>query len=389
MKRPVAHTARKAIWTVAGEVALFNVVLALAMVAIRPLDRDAHLNDMLAFLSGQYVGRLGEWPVRILGGLLLLSAANTAITDMISVQYLMARDAELPQALAKLNRFGVPWIPALVAAAVPAFVLLVSHDLERLAALYAIGVVGAVAINVTLCSTHPRLRRLRRKGPMMTLGVFLLAIWVTLAFTKLHALVFVCVVMAVGLSVRSLTKWLARRRGPHPTLLQQAIREQLTPDALAAPKILVGTYGSEELAPAALLEARRSGATLVVAFVREVALSFKYSDQEKRLSFDTDLAAQRTFSRYLELAHEAGIPILPVYDSGPDAPELIAEAAAVYAAERVLIGTSRRGALYHLIKGHFQRHLESLLPPEIPVQVINPVPAEMLNEEVATSTTST
>lgn len=388
MKRPVPHTARKAIWTVAGEVALFNVILALAMVAILPLDRDAHLNDMLAFLSGHYLGRLGEWPVRILGGLLLLSAANTAITDMISVQYLMARDTELPQALAKLNRFGVPWIPALVAAAVPAFVLLVSHDLERLAALYAIGVVGAVAINVTLCATHPRLRRLRRKGPMMTLGVFLLAIWVTLAFTKLHALVFVCVVMAIGLSVRSLTRWLARRRGPRPTLLQQAIREQLSPDALAAPKLLVGTYGSEELAPAALLEARRGGATLVVAFIREVALSFKYSDQEKRLSFDTDLAAQRTFSRYLELAHQAGVPILPVYDSGPDAPELIAETAAVYAAERVLIGTSRRGTLYHLIKGHFQRHLESLLPPEIPVHVISPVAPDLLNEEVATPTTS-
>jgi amino acid transporter/nucleotide-binding universal stress UspA family protein len=381
MRQPVARTARKAIWVVAGEVALFNVILAVAMLAILPLDRDAHLNDMLAFLSGHYLGRLGEWPVRVLGGLLLLSAANTAITDMISVQYLMARDAELPQPLARLNRFGVPWIPALVAAAVPAFVLLVSHDLERLAALYAIGVVGAVAINVTLCATHPRLRRLRRKGPMMALGLLLLAIWVTLAFTKLHALVFVCIIMAVGLSVRGLTRWLAQRRGPRPTLLQQAILEQLSPGALAAPKLLVGTYGSEELAPAALLEARRSGATLVVTFIREVALSFKYSDQEKRLSFDTDLAAQKTFSRYLDLAHQAGVPILPVYDSGPDAAELIAENAAVFACDRILIGTSRRGALYHLIKGHFQRRLESLLPPEIPVHVIESVPAELLDEE--------
>jgi nucleotide-binding universal stress UspA family protein len=224
---------------------------------------------------------------------------------------------------------------------------------------------------------------------MMALGLLLLAIWVTLAFTKLHALVFVCVVMAIGLSVRSLTQWLARRRGPRPTLLQQAIREQLPPEALAGPKLIVGTYGSELLAPAALIEARRAGATLVVAFIREVALSFKYSDQEKRLSFDTDLAAQRTFARYLELAHEAGVPILPVYDSGADAPELIAENAAVFACERVLIGTSRRGALYHLIKGHFQRRLEALLPPEIPVQVIDAVPAELLREEAPVAAAST
>ena len=36
---------------------------------------------------------------------------------------------------------------------------MISHDLEHLAALYAIGVVGAVAINITLVSTHPRTRK--------------------------------------------------------------------------------------------------------------------------------------------------------------------------------------------------------------------------------------
>ena len=89
----------------------------------------------------------------------VLSACNTVVTDMISVQYLMSRDGELPQAFQGLNRFGVPLAPALVATVGPCLVLVVSHDLEKLAALYAIGVVGAVAINVTLVATHPRLRR--------------------------------------------------------------------------------------------------------------------------------------------------------------------------------------------------------------------------------------
>ena len=40
--------------------------------------------------------------------------------------------------------------------------------------------------------------------------------------------------------------------------------------------------------------------------------------------------------------------------------------------DAILIGTSRRGTLYHMIKGHFQRRLESVLPPEIPVQVVAP-----------------
>ena len=140
------------------EVAVFNLLLAVVMLAIYPLDRQAHENDMLAFLSSFYVGHWAEWAVRIMGGLLLLSATNTALTDMISVQYLMVRDGELPQFLVKLNRFGVPWMPAVIAAGVPILVLLISHDLTSLAALYAIGVIGAVAINVTLCATHPRLR---------------------------------------------------------------------------------------------------------------------------------------------------------------------------------------------------------------------------------------
>ncbi|WP_428940043.1 APC family permease [Fontivita pretiosa] len=371
MQKPVAHTARRAIWTVTGEVAVFNLLLAVAMLAIYPLARQAHTNDMLAFLSAHYVGHWAEWAVRILGGLLLLSATNTAITDMISVQYLMARDGELPQFMLKLNRFGVPWAPALLAGAVPAIVLLLSHDLESLAALYAIGVIGAVAINVTLCSIHPRLRRLRRKGPMLLLGGVLLAIWATLAITKLHALAFVAIVMVVGLTARSATRWLARRAGAKPTLLEQAVREQLPADVWTRTKLLVGTYGSEALAPAALLEARNAGAVLVVCFIREVHLSYKYGSEPK-LTLQTDVAAQRTFSRYLELAHAAGVPVLPVYDTGEDAAELLAENAAIYGCARVLIGTSRRGAVYHLIKGHFQRRLESLLPAEIAVQVILP-----------------
>jgi K+-sensing histidine kinase KdpD len=270
----------------------------------------------------------------------------------------------------RLNRFGVPWVPALVAAGVPILVLLVSHDLERLAALYAIGVIGAVSINVTLCALHPRLRRLHRKLPMLLLGCILLAMWFTLAVTKLHALLFVCIVMIVGLSARQLTKSIARRRGVRPSLLRQAIMEQLQPEDFSRRKILIGTYGSDALAGAAVEEAKRLEAVLVVCFIRQVNLSYKYD--EARLTIDTDPAALKTFSRFLELGHETGVHVMPVYDTGPDAAELMAETAATYGCERILIGTSRQGALYHLIKGHFQRRLESLLPPEIPVQVIAP-----------------
>jgi hypothetical protein len=385
MEKPVARTSSKAIWLVAAEVAVFNILLAVVMLAIFPLDREKHVNDMLAYLSWHYVGPWAEWAVRILGGTLLLSATNTAITDMISVQYLMARDGELPKFMASLNRFGVPVFPALLAAGVPSLVLIFTHNLESLAALYAIGVIGAVAINVTLCALHPRLRRLRRKAAMMLLGIELLAIWVTLALTKLHALLFVTIVIAIGLTARRATRWWAQRQGQRPSLLRQAIAEQLPEAALARPKLLIGTYGSVAIAAPALRAARRAGATLVVCFIREVQLSYKYAS-EQQLTLDTDAAAQRAFARYLELGHAAGVPILPIYDIGHDAAELLAENAAMHGCDKVLIGTSRQGALYHLIKGHFHRRLESILPAAIPVQVLAPaseLPDEVTDAEAA------
>jgi nucleotide-binding universal stress UspA family protein len=112
---------------------------------------------------------------------------------------------------------------------------------------------------------------------------------------------------------------------------------------------------------------------LVVCFIREVALSYKV-EAEGRLTLDTDPAAQQLFADFLEHGHRHGVPIIPVYDTGHNGPELIAEQAAMNGVAKVLIGSSRRGTLHHLIKGSFQRRLESLLPPEIMVEVIGAPP---------------
>src|SRR5205823_744764 len=147
-----------------------------------------------------------------------------AVNGLMSITYVMSRDGELPGVLQKLNSFGAPWVGAILAAGVPALVLLFAHDLETLASLYAIGVIGAVAINICLCSVHPRLRGWHRKVPMLALGLFLAGVEITLAFTKIHALIFVTIVLVVGLGLRELT-WYAGRRRPKPSLLRQAIME--------------------------------------------------------------------------------------------------------------------------------------------------------------------
>lgn len=367
MKTPVFVTARKSMYLVAAEVAIFNLLLAIVMISLSP-PREAHTEDMLAFMAQAYIGPWGEWPVRIFGGLLLLSATNTAVNGLMSITYVMSRDGELPTLFQKLNGFGAPWIGAIVAAIVPASVLLFFHDLETLASLYAIGVVGAVALNCLLAAFHPRMRRIRRKIMIGALGVFLVLVWVTLAVTKLPALIFVSTVMVVGLVLRALTQHAAKRR-PKPSLLRQAIMEQLPEDAMWRKKILLATAGSDDLADPALEVAKRENAALVVSFVRDVALNYRVN-AENVLTLENDRAAQELFTDFLEHGHRAGVPIIPMYDTGNDAAVLLAEGAAINGVSKVLIGSSRRGALHNLIKGNFQRRLESLLPPDIPVEVL-------------------
>jgi nucleotide-binding universal stress UspA family protein len=138
---------------------------------------------------------------------------------------------------------------------------------------------------------------------------------------------------------------------------------------------MLATAGSSDLADEALEVARAQKATLVVAFIREVALNYRV-EAERQLTLDTDPAAQTLFANFLAEGHKYGVPIIPVYDTGPNGAELVAEQAAMNGVARVLIGSSRRGALHHLIKGSFQRRLEGLLPPEVKVEVLTANPPE-------------
>lgn len=73
--------------------------------------------------------------------------------DLIAIQFLMSRDRELPTVFQGLNRFGVPVVGMVVAAVVPVLLVLLTRDMAKLADLYAIGVVGAIAANLGSTST--------------------------------------------------------------------------------------------------------------------------------------------------------------------------------------------------------------------------------------------
>jgi amino acid transporter len=152
MKDP-ARDSRRAILSVLAKVIIANLLLGLAMHAVQGLNPGDHKEDLLRFLGEHYVGPWFGWFVAFSLGTLLISAGNTALNDLISIQFLMAVDKELPLSLRRLNRHGVPIVPLVVTTSLPIIVLLVIQDVETLSHLYAIGLVGAMVINLGSTAT--------------------------------------------------------------------------------------------------------------------------------------------------------------------------------------------------------------------------------------------
>jgi len=124
------------------------------MLAIKGLNPGDHLEDMIRFLAEHYVGKWFGLVIASSLGVLLISAGNTALNDLISIQFLMSVDRELPSALRHLNRHGrVQLFRLAVATLIPVIVLLLIGDVEVLSHLYAIGLVGAMTINLGSTAT--------------------------------------------------------------------------------------------------------------------------------------------------------------------------------------------------------------------------------------------
>src|SRR5207302_4706949 len=114
------------------------------------------------------------------------------------------QDGEMPRQLARLNRHGVPQIPLWIATGIPILVLVATKQFESLAGLYAIGVVGAIAVNLGACTFNKRLGlSWFERGVMGLTFVVLAAVELTIAKTKPEALFFAMCVLGVGYGLRA------------------------------------------------------------------------------------------------------------------------------------------------------------------------------------------
>ncbi|HEX8077292.1 MAG TPA: amino acid permease [Chthoniobacterales bacterium] len=379
----VTRTASKAIVPVAIEVVFGTLLLGWAMLSLPKNmvpELAAHKEDMLRFLAQVYggmagglaVGQVLSIVVAIVFGLLLLSAVNTAIVALIGVVYMMAQDGEMPRQLARLNTHGVPRIPLIAAVAIPILVLAVTKDFEGLASLYAIGVVGAIAVNLGSCTFNKRLglpwyQRVIMGGTFAVLA----AVELTIAMSKPDALRFAVCVLGAGYALRAYSHKVS---GLKTMTVAKQVAEMVSPDLAATleprlsegQKIMVAARGVTPALAFALEEAQLRKATLCVLYVKEISVYFTGAPTNLgRAKWQEDPAANAIMSLTMKLGAERDIPVQPVYAVSEDAAATILDLSATLGVDYLIIGASQRTAMAKLLGGSVVTSVAQQLPESI------------------------
>ena len=381
----VSRTSTPATFVVMIEVCVFTALLGLAMNALTGLQasngevnapghpgvRDYMLRYMAEVFVGNSlgatVGHIAGWAVSIVFGFLLLSAVNTAIVDLIAIQFLMSRDGEVPSVFQKLNSFGVPTLAMVMATVVPIALVLFVNDVAGLADLYAVGVVGAIATNLAASSTDWKLPLAKwERGLMFCTFFIMLAIEISLFVDKPHARVFAVTVLAVGLILRGLVKERKEKktRAVEPVMASPMPASGIGAAVVSGSPLLCAVRGINRTLEFAIKEAQETRRPLYVAFIREQPV---LAEDDLARKWQDDDEAARIFAYAKEkLGSQAFRPCYAVSDSPADT---IVDIAATIGAERLILGTKRRSVLLDVLRGNIIRQVARLLPEQIDLLV--------------------
>jgi amino acid transporter/nucleotide-binding universal stress UspA family protein len=385
----VRKTSNRAILWVMLEVCIFTALLGLAMHALGGLQiangdvnapgaegvRDYMLRYMgetsVGGALGAGVGHAFGFIVSIVFALLLLSAVNTAIVDLITIQFLMARDRELPNIFQRLNTWGVPSAGMLLATVVPMALVVFVKDMAGLADLYAVGVVGAIATNLGATATDWKLSvKTWERALMFGTFIVMAAIEVSLLVDKPNARYFAVTILAVGLILRGLVqerrmKKQARELAPAELPLHVSpVNSEPARDFGTAESILCAIRGTGRTLDFALRDARETGRRLYLLFVREQRFM---TEEDRTRKWPQDAEAREIFetAKHLAGAH----PPLFCYAVSESAAETIVDLAATLGVSRLILGAPQRNTLVHLLRGNVIREVSDQLPEEIDLLV--------------------
>lgn len=386
MEKPrVTRTAALSIGVVAIEVVLGTALLGWAMLSVpRTPEMEATLRarweDMLSLLGEHYTtlalgagaGKAFGVLVGVVVGLLLISAVNTAIGALIGLFYMLARDGEMPRSFTRLNTHGVPYWPLALATLLPLLTVIMAPDLSTLMGLYAIGVIGAIAVNLGSCTFNFKLDfKLYERVIMGATFLVLFAVELTVAKVKDGALFFVCCMVGAGLGLRA---WAQRRAGLRTVTVSEHLAASVSPEALRdfaiklnpGQSILVAARGLTPVLRFALEEARLRQGTLYVLYVKELAVALPGPIETKeRPRWQDDPQAAQIMASMIELGRQNQVQVVPLYSVSEDPAATILDLSATLGIDILMLGARHRRTLAQMFKGDFANRVAKELPENI------------------------
>jgi len=265
----------------------------------------------------------------------------------------------------------VPWIGLIVACAAPALLLLIEADVKALSELYAIGVVGAITINLLSCAYNRELEigKWERRG-LWGLGGLMAVIELTIIVAKPNATLFAGVIIGTVLVARQVLRWRARasaaaaaRLAPIPEPMTGWLAElksgpiKLDPDK---PRLMLAARGRDQ-AEFAVDLARKRNATLFAIYVRTLRVLDVAPGSVPRLEDDPD--AQQALGSTALIARDAGVPFVPIYvtTSGDIASEIL-DYTATFNCDILIMGKSKRSLFSRRVAGDVVASVAAALP---------------------------
>jgi amino acid transporter len=388
-KDPSVHkTSKKAILIVMIEVCFFTGFFGFMINAIPDLKLmngevfapdDPGIRDyMLKYMGNYFVTHF--WGSELAGyffgffistvfAILLLSAVNTAIVSLNSLLYVMSKDGQLPEIFQKMTPFGVPRYPLIIATLAPIVVLIFLHDVAGLANLYAVGFVGAIAMNLGVTATDKKLSMSRpERYFMFTTFIVMASIELTLFFTKPEARRFAFAVLTLGLILRALVlehrqrAWANKKiNQKHATMFKE---DELKPVHYGAMLCVVNKIG--KTLDFALNEAKKMEQPLNILFIKEQKV---VSEEDHMRSWLDDENACNLFDYAQESSHEMDLKFF--YAITDMASGTIVQTANDLKVSRLIIGKPRHSPIIQLLRGNIVQEVSEKLPDEIDLVIIS------------------
>lgn len=385
MRPPIQKTAPRGMTLVIISVLLTSPLLSLFSVALLPEALKAHETER--FIS--HLGTMwGGMPVGLAvvgtASVLLLFAANTAIIGAYHVFLALASGGFLPQPTTWRNeRFGTPHIAIMLATLVPIGVVIATEaELGLLGDMYVFGLLGAFVMS---SSGLDVIRwRMQRRGLGFWIGVLttvMVAVaWLVNIIEKEYATLFGGLLVAFGMTVSVASQQgrfgdvfyripfiarLTQRRISEaereteaiPNLISLSEASEIVP--LYPSRTLVAVRGRNlRLIDEAIARERGWGGNAIYAlYVEERPGLFVGAEAQEP---DEEGIASLRFA--YKAAQRQGFELIPVWTVSYNAAEAIARAAEVLEVDTVVMGVSRRSAVYHLLRGHVVNGLTRRLP---------------------------